>query len=189
PARGGAFIYKDTEDFTMNRSLLAVAIASALALSLTACSGGGGGANVRPNNPPSPSTTAPPPAPPVTYSYPEYNQLVPTGALAAQQAGFTGAGVKIGILDSGVDPSLADMQGRIAGFQSYITGGSQTPNDTFGHGSVVAQILGGLAVDGFPGGVAPGASLYIAQIASSENNYLVTDQAAFADLISQGVRI
>ncbi|EQD53087.1 autotransporter serine protease, partial [mine drainage metagenome] len=92
-------------------------------------------------------------------------------------------------LDSGVDPSLADLQGRITWFKSYITGGSQSPNDTFGHGSVIAQILGGSAVSGFPGGVAPDANLYIAQIASSENNYLGYDTQAFQDLIAQGARI
>ncbi len=177
-----------------HRNLLALAIAAALALSLTACSGGGGGTNVRPNNPPPPSSTPAPP-PPVTYSYPAYNHLVPTGALAAQQGtacdgtGCTGAGVNVGILDSGADPNLADLQGRITWFKSYITGGSQSPNDTFGHGSVIAQILGGSAVAGFPGGVAPDANLYIAQIASSENNYLGYDAQAFDDLIGQNVRI
>ena len=173
----------------MRRTLLAVAIASALALSLTACSGGGGGSNVRPNppvNPPPPSTTPPP------VSYPEYSHLVPTGAQAAQQAGYTGQGVKIGILDSGVDPSLPDLSasGKIAWFKSYLTGGSQTPNDTFGHGSVIAQIAAGTASGGFVGGVAPGASLYVAQIASSLNNYPdAYDSQPYQDLIAQGVRI
>ncbi|EQD39057.1 peptidase S8 family protein, partial [mine drainage metagenome] len=147
--------------------LLAAAIASALALSLTACSGGGGGANVRPSNPPPPSTTPSPPPPTTVYSYPAYNHLVPTGALTAQQAGYTGKGVNVGILDSGVDPNLADMQGRITWFQGYgpnNTLTTTTPSDPVGHGSVVAQILGGSAADGFPGGVAPDSSLYIAQV-------------------------
>ena len=181
---------------TMRRCTLSLAIAAALALSLTACSGGGGGANVRPTpSPAPPGTTSNPTPPPVTYTYPAYSHLVPTGALAAQQGtacdghGCTGAGVNVGILDSGVDPSLADLQGRITWFKSYIAGGSQSPNDTFGHGSVIAQILGGSAVAGFPGGVAPDANLYIAQIASSENNYLGYDTQAFSDLIGQGVRI
>ena len=177
-----------------HRNLLILAIAAALALSLTACSGDG--ANVRPTpSPAPPGTTSNPTPPPVTYTYPAYSHLVPTGALAAQQGtacdghGCTGAGINVGILDSGVDPSLADLQGRITWFKSYITGGSQSPNDTFGHGSVIAQILGGSAVSGFPGGVAPDANLYIAQIASSENNYLGYDTQAFQDLIGQGVRI
>ncbi len=174
------------------RTLLALAVASAIAFSLSACSGGGGGANVRPSTPPPPSP------PPVTYSYPEYSHLVPTGALAAQQGtacdghGCTGAGVKLGILDSGVDPNLADLSspGKIAWFTSYLSPNTgTTPNDTFGHGSVVAQIAAGTAADGFPGGVAPGAALYIAQIAVAPNNVLGYDAQAFQALIAQGVRI
>lgn len=173
---------------------LALAIVlAACVVTLSACSGGGG-TNVRPNAP-APSSTAPPPPTAVTYSYPADSHLVPTGAMAAQQGtacgghGCTGAGVNVGILDTGVDPSLADLQGRITWFKSYITGGSQTPNDTAGHGSVVAQILGGTAVDGFPGGVAPAANLFVAQICASVNSCLSMDQAAFSDLLGQGVRI
>ena len=163
------------------------ALTVSIALALSACSGGGGGSNVRPNPPP-----PPPPGP--TYTYPAYNHLVPTGALAVQQGtacggrGCTGAGVKVGILDSGADESLASLTGRISWFQSFITGGSNTPNDTTGHGSVVTQILGGAAVSGFPGGVAPGALLYMAQICTSTNACSGVP-AAYAALLSQGVRI
>ena len=180
----------------MNRRLLAAAIASALALSLTACSGGGGGANVRPSNPPPPTSTPSPP-PPVVYSYPAYNHLVPTGALAAQQGtacgghGCTGAGVNVGILDSGVDPNLADMQGRITWFQGYgpnNTYTTSTPNDPLGHGSVVAQILGGSSVSGFPGGVAPAANLYIAQVCDSSGNCFSYSRA-YSDMTALGVHL
>ena len=177
----------------MNRRLLAAAIASALALSLTACSGGGGGANVRPSNPPPPSTTPAPP-PPVVYSYPADNHLVPTGALAAQQAGFTGKGVNVGILDSGVDPSLADMQGRITWFQGYgpnNTLTTTTPSDPVGHGSVVAQILGGSAADGYPGGVAPDSNLYIAQVCAPNGStgQCAAYSRAYSDMTALGVHL
>ena len=174
----------------MNRRLLSVAIASVLAFSLTACSGGGGGANVRPSSPPPPTSTPSPP-PPVVYSYPAYNHLVPTGALAAQQDGYTGKGVNVGILDSGVDPNLADMQGRITWFQGYgpnNTYTTSTPNDPLGHGSVVAQILGGSAVSGFPGGVAPSANLYIAQVCDSSGNCFSYSRA-YSDMTALGVHL
>ena len=179
----------------MNRRVLSVAIASALAFSLTACSGGGGGANVRPSNPVPPTTP-----PPVTYSYPAYNHLVPTGALAAQQGtscgghGCTGAGVNVGILDSGVDPNLADMQGRIQWFQGYgpnNTLTTSTPNDSVGHGSVVAQILGGSAADGFPGGVAPDSNLYIAQVCvpNGSTGQCGASSRAYSDMTALGVHL
>ena len=174
----------------MNRRLLSVAIASVLAFSLTACSGGGGGANVRPSGPPPPTSTPSPP-PPVVYSYPAYNHLVPTGALTAQQDGYTGKGVNVGILDSGVDPNLADMQGRITWFQGYgpnNTYTTSTPNDPLGHGSVVAQILGGSAVSGYPGGVAPAANLYIAQVCDSSGNCFSYSRA-YSDMTALGVHL
>ena len=179
----------------MNRRVLSVAIASALAFSLTACSGGGGGSNVRPSNPVPPTTP-----PPVTYSYPAYSHLVPTGALAAQQGtscgghGCTGAGVNVGILDSGVDPNLADMQGRIKWFQGYgpnNTLTTSTPNDSVGHGSVVAQILGGSAADGFPGGVAPDSNLYIAQVCvpNGSTGQCAASSRAYSDMTALGVHL
>lgn len=167
------------------RSLRSTGCLVLVAATLAACSGGGGGQNVMPAPPP------PPPPPPPTYNQ-AYNQLIPTGAQAAQQMGFNGAGVKIGVLDSGVDPANAAMQGRISGFQSYLAGGDQAPNDVYGHGSVVAQILGGNAVpaQGFPGGVATGASLYVGQVCDATNycKFAFAQQAMDA-LLPQGVRL
>lgn len=174
----------------VSRCAMAVAISIALATSLSACSGGGGGGNVRPTQPATPPPVAPPPSPPPapTYAYPQYSQLVPTGALAAQKAGFTGQGVKVGVLDSGVDTSLAPLANSVTSFKSYVTGGSNTPNDTDGHGSGIAMLIGGQATSGYVGGVAPGASLYYAQVCSSAGSCIEPPQA-YADLTAQGVRL
>ncbi|MGH7144271.1 MAG: S8 family peptidase, partial [Planctomycetota bacterium] len=174
----------------MNRHTLTTAILLGLAVSLpftlAACGGGGGGnGTVQPTPPPSPPPPPPPPPqppppPPPPYDQPN-NQLIPTGVQTAQQEGFTGKGINVGIMDSGVDPTTPPMQGRISWFKSYLPGGSQSPNDTFGHGTVVADILGGLAKgtipsgwappngEPFPGGVAPEAGLYFEQVCSSDS--------------------
>lgn len=175
----------------MTRLALSIAAASALCLSVTACSGGGGGSNVKPTptptgggNPP-----PPPPPPPPSYAYPEYNHLVPTGALAAQQAGFTGKGVTIGVLDTGVDEALPSLAGnKVTFFQSYIAGGSQTPSDPNGHGSLIEQALAGSAAGGFVGGVAPDASLAVAQACTSTGQCAMYPQA-YADLTAKGVKL
>ncbi|MEY2151099.1 autotransporter domain-containing protein [Rhodanobacter sp. 115] len=172
---------------------VATAIALSAALALSACSGGGGGGNVRPTPAPagggggggggtSGGTTTP------TYTYPQYSHLVPTGALAAQKAGFTGKGVTIGVLDSGVDESLAPLASNVVSFKSYITGGSQTPNDASGHGSTIEQVMTGAAAGGFVGGVAPGASMAVAQICDKSDNCLPYAQA-YADLSNAGVKL
>lgn len=91
------------------------------------------------------------------------------------------------------------MQGRITWFKSYLPGGSQTPNDTWGHGTVVADILGGLAAgtvpdtinggtEPFPGGVAPAANLYFEQACESTGQ-CTTTSTNYNDFVSQGVRI
>lgn len=182
---------------------LALAITTALVamapLYLAACGGGGSGVKS--------SSAAPPPVTPTTPGTggtpgtpydPAYNHLIPTGAQAAQGQGFTGQGVKVGILDSGVDPTLPPMVGRVAWFKSYLPGGSQSPNDISGHGTVVAGILGGLAAgtlppdntETFPGGVAPGTDLYFEQACmSAGSSSCLIDSTNFSDFAAQHVKI
>ena len=79
----------------LRRGRLAIAVAALVALS--AC-GGGGGSNVRIDPPP-------PPDPPPTSNDPQPAvdvHLALTNAYEAQDAGFTGEGVTIGFLDSGI---------------------------------------------------------------------------------------
>ncbi|HKT42608.1 MAG TPA: autotransporter domain-containing protein, partial [Rhodanobacteraceae bacterium] len=106
--------------------------------------------------------------------------------------------VNVGIMDSGVDPATPPMNGRVAWFKSYLPGGSQSPNDTSGHGSVVADILGGLAAgtlpaDGnktFPGGVAPNAGLYFEQICTSAGSGSCSIASTnYSDFVAENVRI
>ncbi|HEU0277895.1 MAG TPA: autotransporter domain-containing protein [Rhodanobacteraceae bacterium] len=152
-----------------------------------------------PSTPP-PSTPPPSTPPPASYDA-AFNHLIPTGALAAQQAGFTGQGVKVGILDSGVQPTAAPMAGRIDWFKSYLSGGSQSPNDTSGHGTAVADILGGSAAgtvtnsntgatENFPGGAAPNAGLYFEQVCQVTGAGSCSIAAQnFSDFAAQGVKI
>jgi autotransporter-associated beta strand protein len=113
-----------------------------------------------------------------------------------QGEGFTGQGIKVGILDSGVDPTTPPMNGRVVWFKSYLAGGSQSPNDVSGHGTVVADILGGTAAGTlpaddnkpFPGGVAPGASLYFEQACDIGLNCSISS-TNFSDFVAQNVRI
>jgi autotransporter-associated beta strand protein len=118
--------------------------------------------------------------------------------LTAQGKGFTGQGVNVGILDSGVDPTTPPMNGRVAWFKSYLSGGSQSPNDPSGHGTVVADILGGLPAGtlpaddnkAFPGGVAPDAGLYFEQACTSAGSGSCSISSTnFSDFVAHNVRI
>jgi subtilisin family serine protease len=65
-----------------------------------------------------------------------------------------GAGVKVGILDTGIDPSHPDLAGRTVTFRDFISG-SRAPYDNNFHGTHVAGIIGGGNASGVAIGVAP----------------------------------
>jgi autotransporter-associated beta strand protein len=158
------------------------ALAAALALALSACGGGSGGGNVRVDGPgggtpvTTPGPTNPPVTPPVTPP--------PTGAKpqepaidahlsiinAGDRQGLTGAGVVIGIVDSGVNRSHPTLSGRVIQRFSYVDPAANNLNidDVVGHGTTVASLAAGSASGTWPGGVAPGAQIVSARIISDK---------------------
>jgi serine protease AprX len=91
-------------------------------------------------------------------SFPFLSTLFPKidGAPTAWGQGYTGSGVGVAVIDSGVVPS-ADFGTRLTQVQ---LNGQTTVTDTYGHGSFVAGVLGGSSADGRYVGIAPGASIY-----------------------------
>ena len=61
-------------------------------------------------------------------------------ALAAYSRGFTGAGIKVAIIDTGIDQSSAEFAGRIDSASADLVGAG-TFNDATGHGTSVALLL------------------------------------------------
>jgi uncharacterized protein with beta-barrel porin domain len=102
----------------------------------------------------------------------------------------------VGIIDSGAQPDNPALVDRIAWFKDYVDPDNTAPQDTYGHGTVMAQIIGGTANASAPngyynyGGVAPQASLYIARIAGTSGayNFGLASQA-LSDLAAQGVQL
>ncbi|PPA70516.1 S8 family peptidase [Jeotgalibacillus proteolyticus] len=85
-------------------------------------------------------------------------------APAAKAAGYTGKGIKIAVVDSGINRTHPDL--KIAGGISIIENSSPYTDPT-GHGTHVAGIIG--ALDNTIGvvGVAPGADIYSVKVLSS----------------------
>ncbi|QDM41764.1 S8 family peptidase [Altererythrobacter sp. TH136] len=121
---------------------------------LSACGGGGGGGGGAPpiiSTPapvptPSPSPAPPPPPPPPvaasSFDTAEFRRSDgPSfhGATAAWTKGVTGAGVKIGVVDSGIDPDNPEFAGRIdpASGDVVASRGVEGPDD---HGTQVALV-------------------------------------------------
>ncbi|RKS90808.1 S8 family peptidase [Sphingosinicella microcystinivorans] len=116
-----------------------------MAAFLAACGGGGGGTRpVAPGTvtPPPTPTPTPTPTPSPVYDTPEYNRsnaAASAGAIAAYEDGATGAGVKIAVIDSGVDIQSAEFTGRIDPASRDIAG-TRGIDDADGHGTSVSAV-------------------------------------------------
>ncbi|MGC4867703.1 S8 family serine peptidase [Micromonospora sp. DT53] len=81
------------------------------------------------------------------------------GAPAAWAAGFTGAGVSVAVLDTGVDATHPDLAGKVAEARNFTE--VDDARDNVGHGTHVASTIAGsgAAAGGKYRGVAPDATL------------------------------
>lgn len=120
----------------------------------------------------------------------------------AAPAGLTGAGVIVGLADSGLDkgslndlhPDLQSEKGkmpRVAMLKSYA--GRELPDDPVGHGThMAATIVGsGKSSNGQYKGIAPGASLYFQALLDKDGRIKLPDNLRnlFGSAYSAGVRI
>jgi subtilisin family serine protease len=92
------------------------------------------------------------------------DQSVPQiGGPDAWQAGYTGKGVSVAVLDTGVDATHPDLATQIAGEKNFTT---ESADDVVGHGTHVASTIAGTgaASSGRYKGVAPDARIYDGKI-------------------------
>ncbi|MFC6022025.1 S8 family serine peptidase [Plantactinospora solaniradicis] len=83
----------------------------------------------------------------------------------AWDAGYTGAGARVAVLDSGVDASHPDLAGQITEKMDFTVDGGDA-GDRLGHGTHVAATIAGTgaASGGTRKGVAPGARLVVGKV-------------------------
>ncbi|GGP38982.1 S8 family serine peptidase [Saccharothrix coeruleofusca] len=93
-----------------------------------------------------------------------------------------GDGVLVAVVDSGVDDTRPDLAGQLlpgTGFGSAA--GTDGTEDTDGHGTAMATLIAGRAVDGGALGVAPGAKVLPVSVGADGENFTL-------DAVSQGIR-
>ncbi|CUR51105.1 putative Subtilase family protein [Nitrosotalea devaniterrae] len=108
-------------------------------------------------------------------------QLV--GVQTTRQQGLDGQGIKIGIIDTGIDFSHPDLygygqSGRVAGGYDYVNA-DKKPNDVNGHGTEVAGIIG---ANGSFSGMAPKSQLFSYKVSS-------TGESVSSDYIIQAISL
>ncbi|MFC5786802.1 S8 family peptidase [Streptomyces aureus] len=89
------------------------------------------------------------------------------GAPQAWAEGYDGKGIKVAVLDTGIDPNHPDVKDRILESKSFIP--DEEVLDKNGHGTHVASTIAGsgAASDGAYKGVAPGAQLLVGKVLSN----------------------
>jgi subtilisin family serine protease len=84
-------------------------------------------------------------------------------------AGLRGRGIRVAIIDTGIDETHPDFAGRIKAMASFV---DDTPRDENGHGTHVAGIVAGSGAKSGAKyvGVAPEADLYIAKVLDGDGS-------------------
>ncbi|MEA3407059.1 MAG: S8 family peptidase [Chloroflexota bacterium] len=105
------------------------------------------------------------------------------------KAGLTGEGVRIAIIDTGIDEAHPDFEQRIIETTDFTGHG---PADEHGHGTHCAGIAAGsgAASQALYRGVAPGAHIYSARVLGANGGGMMSDVMAGVDwAVQQGVQI
>lgn len=109
-----------------------------------------------------------PPPPGTEASVPwAQKQLAPERAWSMTD----GAGITVGVVDTGVDASVPQLSGQVlAGVDTTKPGHERADNDCYGHGTFVAGIIAAKQVDGTGyAGVAPGARILPVRCANTDD--------------------
>ena len=95
---------------------------------------------------------------------------------------MTGKGIKIALLDSGIDQSHPDLSGKI---YSSINTTDEDPSDFNGHGTLLAGILvgEGAHLSGLYPGIAPDAQLFNIKVFNENGKASMADVLLGLDLL------
>ncbi len=109
------------------------------------------------------------------------------GALGTQWAGVSGAGVRVAVIDSGIDGTAPEFADRIVDFYDFTAGGRRAPaTDDYGHGTHVAGLIG--AAGSTFRGVAPKVEFVGIKVLDASGQGRTSDVIAALDFVTQNRR-
>ena len=129
------------------------------------------------------------------WETPEYlrsGALAQVNAAAAYELGFTGAGVKVGIADSGLWTTHPEFAGRVLPGYDFETNTPLLPGmdvDGLGHGTHVTGIVGAARNDVEMQGVAYGALIVPVRVGNLMDNIDNAASQPFPFMVEQGVTV
>jgi len=174
-----------------------VSIAILLAISLGACGGGGGNGGSMSPPPMTPEEDQPPPPPPEedppenfdTQEFRESDGLDNINALPAFESGGSGAGVMVGVVDTGVDTDQPDLDANISPLSTDVVRADEPLVDgdqEGGHGTIVSGIIAAERNNRGVMGVAFESTILMAR---AEQTGSCEDECTFSDgAIARGIR-
>ena len=98
------------------------------------------------------------------------------------------APVKVAVIDSGIDFGHPEFKGRIAAARTFVRG---TPQDTKGHGTIIAGLIAANLDNGLGiVGAAPSSSLLVAKVVRADESVSVVAEAkAIRWAVDEGARV
>ncbi len=115
--------------------------------------------------------------------------LASVNSLSLNDYGYTGAGIKVGVVDSGIDKTHAEFDGKTIYGQDFASSATGYGYDENGHGSHVASIIAGDRDTSGVRGVAYDATLYDYKVDNDGDLVLegLSSDAAIASIFNQHV--
>jgi len=83
---------------------------------------------------------------------------------------LSGNGITVGVLDTGIDASHPDLEGKVVAWKDWSGDEAEKPRDKHGHGTHCAGTVAGGNASGRQIGVAPNAKLVIGRIFGDKGN-------------------
>ncbi|MGA4801771.1 S8 family serine peptidase [Streptomyces lavendulocolor] len=80
----------------------------------------------------------------------------------------TGEGIKVAVIDSGVDPTTPSLQGQVLGGRDLTGVKGEATDDFDGHGTSMAELIAGTGKRGGLKGLAPGAKIIPFRVSDTE---------------------